>query len=452
MLMLVLVGCESLSSEIYQPHSAWQVMRAKFRLTQHNNEAIRKQVAHLGHRYDIFEDAIKHAPPYLHHIVQQCIDKDLPTELALIPMIESGYNPFAHSKAGASGLWQMMPSTASGMKLKINWWEDERRDIVKATDAALDHLKYLHSKFGSWDYAIAAYDAGEGRIRRMLKNRPQGVSVWDLPLPNETQRYMVKIYAARMIINQPSKYGLNLPDIPAKPYFKSITVNKHMDIDAIASDLRLDPKIFRALNASHRRLSTPTNHKTTFYVPTTHYHQAIKLLKKQHSNHLIYRVKENDTLNSIAKKLDSSIELLVSINKLTSNKLVVGQKLIVNRKTGRSAHEHRIISADQVPGPKQHVYIVQKNDTLSSIAAKFNVKTEALIYWNHLKTQKIQHNDRLVIWTTPKGNYTVTQGDTLSKIARAHDVSIAQIKQQNNLTSDTIRIGQKLAIRKEGHA
>lgn len=447
--IVILSGCETMHRNIYRPSSTWDLMRSDFRLTQSHNTEIDKQVAHLTNRPDIFEDAIKNAPPYLYHIVQKCIDKDLPSELALIPMIESGYNPFAHSKAGASGLWQMMPSTASGMKLEINWWLDERRDFVKATDAALDHLKYLHQKLGSWDYAIAAYDAGEGRIRRMLADAPKGSTVWDLPLPNETRRYMVKIYAAKKIISDAKYHGINLPPIPAHPYFRQITTHKHMDIDAIAADIHFDTKIFRALNASHRRLSTPTNQTTTFYIPSTHYHKAVKLLKQDNkTNHLIYTVKDSDTLHGIAKKFDSSASLLAKMNKITDNYIKKGQKLLVNRKSSRSAHDHKVITADQAPGPQQHIYTVQKNDTLSGIAERYKVTQAAIIYWNHLKTRKILPNDRLIIWTKPnkKGNYTVKSGDNLFKLAMAYGTTVDSIKTQNNLNTNQIRIGQQLHI------
>ena len=445
----VLTGCETVTRNIYQPTSTWDLMRSDFRLTQQSNEEIDKQVAHLTNRTDIFQDAVKNAPPYLYHIVQRCIEKDLPSELALIPMIESGYNPFAHSKAGASGLWQMMPSTASGMKLNINWWLDERRDFVKATDAALDHLKYLHQKLGSWDYAIAAYDAGEGRISRMLAEAPAGSTIWDLPLPTETRRYLVKIHAAKKIITHAESYDISLPTIPAKPFFKAITTKKHMDIDAIATDLHYDHKTFRELNASHRRLSTPSHQSTTFYIPTTHYHKASVLLSDNNkTNHLIYTVKEADTLLSIAKKFDSSVSLIAKMNQITNNYIKKGQKLIVNRKSNRSAEDHKIITADQAPGPQQHTYTVQKNDTLSNIAQKYQVTQAAIIYWNHLKTRKIMPNDKLIIWTKPlfKGNYTVKSGDNLFKLAMAYGTTVDKIKTQNNLQSNQIRIGQKLHI------
>ncbi len=446
----ILTGCQKLKTVAHLHESAWSMMRADFSLEQPNNPNVTRQIQFLTKRKDIIEDATRRAPWFLYHVVHECQLRDLPTELALIPMIESEFNPFAHSKAGASGMWQMMPSTASGLRLSISWWNDERRDVIKSTHAALTYLSYLKKNLGSWEYAIAAYDAGEGRIRRLLKKHPQGVSVWDLPLPQETQRYLVKIFAARAIILDPNAYQVNLHHVPAKPYFATIKTRNHIDIDALAHDLHVSEKDFRALNASHRRLSTEKNKLTDFYVPITHYSHAKKLLDSpRNSNHLIYKVKPNDSLHSIAKKLGCTTQFIKKVNHLKKDIVTVGQQIIVNRAHTRSVADHKTISADTVPGPTQHFHHVKKGDSLYTIAKKYGVTSHAIIYWNQLKSKKISTNACLTIWTNSNKSYhIVKKGDTLSRIAMLNNTTVNNIQEANSMTHSNIRIGQKISLPK----
>ena len=440
-------GCQKIKTVANLHDSTWDMMRADFRLKQPSNKAVNDQIKFLTKRKDIIEDATRHAPLFLYHIVQECQKRDLPSELALVAMIESEFNPYAHSKVGASGMWQMMPSTASGLKLDITWWNDERRDIVKSTDAALRYLAYLKDSLGTWEFAIAAYDAGEGRLRRLISKYPTR-SVWELPLPDETKRYLVKIFAARAMIAEPETYDVQLKHVSAKPYFTKISTRKHIDIDALASDLQMSPKEFRALNASHRRLSTEKDTITDFYIPISHVQQAKKFLNSPRStNHLIYTVKSKDTLHSIAKKLGYSAQFIKKINNLSDDNICVGQKLLVNRAPQRTPQDHATISADSVPGPMQHWYEVKQGDTLMSIAKKYGVTYQAIIYWNQVKAKKLPTGSCLIIWTdTSKSTYTVLPGDTLSQIALRHKTTVPLIQQANKMSNTLIRAGQKIRI------
>ena len=207
-------------------------------------------------RPDYIKRMTERSQRYLFHIVEEVQKRGMPTEIALLPMIESAFNPQAYSRSRASGIWQFIPSTGKNFGLKQNWWVDNRRDVTAATNAALDYLQKLHGMFGAWDFALAAYNAGEGTVQRAIdRNRKQGLPTdyQSLSLPPETKNYVPKLQAIKNIITDPEKYGLTLNSIPNRPYFARVTTPKQIDAKLAAQLAEISYEEFTALNPSYNR-------------------------------------------------------------------------------------------------------------------------------------------------------------------------------------------------------
>ena len=204
-----------------------------------NNSRIQKELSWYTHHKSYFHQISKRSEPYFHFIVQETEARDMPLELALMPIVESSFDPFAYSHAGASGLWQFMPETGEHFGLEQNWWFDGRRDIIKSTQAALDYLQRLHNRFGDWELALAAFNSGPGRVQQAVrKNKKLGKSTrfWALDLPNETTAYVPKLIALGKIVRNPAKYNVTLGHIENKPYFAQVSTKGQLDM-ARASQL-----------------------------------------------------------------------------------------------------------------------------------------------------------------------------------------------------------------------
>ncbi len=406
------------------------------------------------------------AQPYLYYIYQQTQIRHMPAELALLPMVESNYNPFLYSNQGATGLWQIMPGTASGFHLDINWWYDGRRDIRASTKAALDYLSYLHDFFDDWLLAIAAYNCGEGTVNKAIHHNQQAhlpTDFWSLSLPYQTKIYVPKLLALTTIIKNPAQYNTLLPSIPNTPYFTSVPVSGQIDFSLIAKLADISPKTVRALNPGYRRFATaPTSHdslllpieKAPIFTDNLNRHTD----KKVHWEH--HRVQAGDTLSDIAKHYQTRVSVLERVNNLHSSIIHPNQDLLVplSKEISIAATQHTRqidnIAEDHVPGPQKVTYTVQPHDTLEAISQRYHVTQSAISFWNHLsKTQPLHINQTLVLWLSPRTLhspsaviYTVKSGDTLSTIAQRYHSTTAQLKTINHLPNNLIRIGQKLTI------
>lgn len=250
----------------------WDHLRRQFRLQHYSyHPSVVKQIRwYQAHQNKLYE-ALNNSAPFLYLVSKEAEARNLPSELVLLPLMESSYDPFARSYRGASGLWQLMPATASGYGVKHNWWYDGRRDVKDSTTAALNYLSYLGNYFsGDWYLALAAYDAGEGSISRRIEyNASHGhrTSFWHLPLPAETQSYVPRLLALASIIEHPNQYGIQLPTVLNQPYLASVDVKKHIDLRQAARLANMRLAEFEALNPgfSHHKMDpTRTNH---FLVP-----------------------------------------------------------------------------------------------------------------------------------------------------------------------------------------
>ena len=230
LLIVLLILLISNISHSYS-NDLWRELSSNFKLKDQSSQAdVKKQIRWLLAHPTYLDDFAKNSAPYIFYILEEIKKQGLPGELALLPMIESNYNPFAYSHAGAAGLWQLMPGTSSGLGIKQNWWYDGRRGIISSTYAALSYMRYLNRFFkGNWMLSIAAYDAGEGTVQRAVRknyNTGNSTNFWFLPLPRETKAYLPRLLAMASIIKYPNYFGIKLPSQDYKAYFSKVKIEK----------------------------------------------------------------------------------------------------------------------------------------------------------------------------------------------------------------------------------
>ena len=405
----------------------------------------------------------KNATPYLYYVYQQTQAHHMPAEIALLPLVESNYNPFLYSKRGATGLWQMMPGTASGFNLTINWWYDGRRDITASTKAALNYLNYLHDYFDDWLLAIAAYNAGEGTVQNAIKHNKalhKPTDFWSLALPAQTKKYVPKMLALAEIIQHPTKYQVTLAPIESQPYFFAAPMQGQIDLSLISSLAKTDISEIRKLNPGFRRWATAPDLDYQLLIPIDKA-DIFKINLSNVSNEPVtwvhYPIKSGDTLSQLAVTYHTKVSIIKKVNNLTSNALKINQTLLIPRTSNEPMtqfipHTAKSIAEDDIPGPHRLEHTVVKYDTLTSIGARYHVSAAQLRYWNNLNYHHIlTPGQHLIIWKnsptqTSKTTYIVRSGDSLSVIAKRFHVTTAMIKQNNQLKNSIIKIGQTLTI------
>lgn len=450
---------------LYPHKTFWQTLSNHFTLHDNSQQAnVAKEIRWYQKRQYYINQLTANARPFIYYIYKETQKRHMPAELALLPMIESNYNPFLYSKRGATGLWQMMPGTASGFGLTINWWYDGRRSIIDSTKAALDYLAYLHDYFGDWLLAIAAYDSGEGTVQAaVLHNKHLGrpTDFWSLPLPSETKTYVPKLLALAALIKYPHKYGIYLNSINNKPYFTTIAMDHQIDLYHAAKLAHTDVKTIRQLNPGFRRWATIPDQPYSLVLPINKADLFKKQLKYSKNNvtWLHHRIEKGDTLSAIASHYHSAINAIKRINGLKSNTLHIGDKLLVPLAANGNYHFHKLskqdktIAEDHVPGPKQIIHRVRYHESLWKIAAHYGVTPNELRYWNNLAYHgRLHFGQTLIIWKNQRHfhrhyyKYRVQVGDSLSVIASRFHANVKTIKSLNKLPSNIIKVGQQLYI------
>ena len=446
----------------FHDNSLWQVMRQNFSLSSAENDPeVKKHIRGFQNSRHSFYIAIERSKLYMHFILATTIENKLPAELALLPFVESHNDPFAHSAVGASGMWQMMPSVASTLKVKINHWQDDRRDIWYSTYAALTHLRNLNNRFqGNWEHAISAYNAGEGRIARTLKASKQTKAhIWNYNLSQETKQYLPKLLALQAIIKNPQKYGFNLPNIPNTPYFTPIKLQRNYAFTQMEEICAISADTLRLLNPGWRRQATFGEGTFKFIVPTSHAAKCEERLNRknpiQTKNWQHHRVRKGDTISNLAQKYHTTLENIVTLNGLNDGLIKINQQLIIAKNIKTSipvSHvnsKESIITGDKRPGPKQIIHKVSQGDSLENISRKYNISQEKIKLWNHITKENPLHiNQALTIWLrAPRKTYIVKKGDSLHKIARLNHTTIDNLKRINHLKSDILKINQRILLK-----
>jgi membrane-bound lytic murein transglycosylase D len=313
----------------------WSLISSNMTLQgQDNNPRVSHWIAWFQRHPKVLGTMIDNASPYLYYIFQQTQRYHVPAEFALLPMIESGYNPHAYSSAGAAGLWQLMPSTASNYRIQMNWWYDSRLDILKSTQAALNFLAYLHKTMGSWELAAAAYNEGPGALQSGInRNKRAGLPAdyWSLNLNKQTAQYVPKLLALSAIIANPSQYGLTLPNISNQPFFAGVTLGSQMTLPVLSQLSGLTVGGIEALNPSIRRVATAPDGNFTLLLPITSINTFVnnyqQIIGKPCMNYHYHKVHAGETLSTLATTYNTTSSQIMQLNTMTDVK--AGDSILV---------------------------------------------------------------------------------------------------------------------------
>ena len=327
------------------PANLWDRIRKGFGLNDVNSPLVQQQIDWFAGHPDYIKRTVERSSRYLHYIVEEVQKRGMPTEIALLPVIESAFNPVAYSRAHASGIWQFIPSTGKLYGLQQNFWYDGRRDVMAATNAALDYLEKLYDMFGSWDLALAAYNWGEGAVSRAIaKNTARGLpgDYQSLTMPSETRYYVPRLQAVKSIVANPAQYGLTLAEIPNRPYFATVTTSRHMDMRLAAKLADTPLEEFMSLNPGYSRPVIRASGEQTLLVPTAKA-ETFRLNLLSHGEPLVswqaYELKKGDTLERVAARYNITIAQLRQINGITpKRKIGVGATVLVPTMASATPH------------------------------------------------------------------------------------------------------------------
>ena len=390
------------------PHSdIWSRLRTGFALhyVSPNPEFLARFERQYSSKPEYFQRLADRAYWFLPHILEEVEKRGMPSEIALLPAIESAFRPDATSRARAAGMWQFMKATGKRFGLTQNWWVDNRRDVIGSTTAALDYLTYLSEEFdGDWELALAAYNAGEGRVGRAVKknrkkNLPTNYS--SLDLSKETRQYIPKLIAVRNIIDQPEKYGITLKHIPNAATLGVIQADSQTDLAVVATLSELPMKQLSFLNYNYKRGVTPPEGPHLVLMPqemTNDIAQKLAdLTPRQRLRWARHQVKQGDYLGKIARKHSVTVDSIMTANKLQSHLIKPGQELRIPLSTGRynyNKQEKREI----VIRKSDKTYVVQSGDSLWDIARSAGTDLSSLLAWNTMtKRSKIYPGQVIII-------------------------------------------------------
>ena len=323
------------------PKNLWVRIRNGFAMSNLDNPLVHEWEQWYASRPDYVARMVERSSRVLFHVVEEVERRKMPAEVALLPMIESAYNPQAYSRSHASGMWQFIPSTGKLYGLEQNWWYDGRRDIVAATQAALDYLEKLYGMFGNWELALASYNWGEGAVSRAVaKNQARGLPTdyESLNMPSETRNYLPKLQAVKNIVSDPGRFGLVLADIPNESYFAAITTPRHIDVELAARFAEISVEEFRFLNPAHNKPVINANAAETIVLPKNKvaiFQDNLEHNKEPLVSWQAYTVKAGERIEKIAAKNGMSVAELRRVNHLTGRSRVrTGQPLLVPVKAG----------------------------------------------------------------------------------------------------------------------
>jgi membrane-bound lytic murein transglycosylase D len=463
------------------PEDILERLRRGFALTyadNHRTDAERKwYIRHQDYLTRVFTRSQRYMP----YIVAELERRGLPLELALLPIVESAYDPFAYSHGRAAGLWQMIPGTARRFGVKQNWWYDGRRDIVDSTRAALDYLEYLEEiNDGDWLNAIASYNSGEGNVLRAArKNRKAGkpIDFWNLRLPKETSMYVPKLLALVEIVAEPAKYGVTLPEVPNEAQFVVTDIDTQLDLALAAEIAGVDVDTIYQYNPGYNRWSTdpagphrlvmPVDIAADFTIALAAVPAGERVRWKRH------KVKNGEAISQIADKYNTTVSALRAANNLRGNMIRAGHYLMIPVATkplsaySQSADARLARTQNRKRADNKIEHIVRSGESFWSISQKYGVTHRALAKWNGMAPgDPLSVGKKLVVWTdnrvadagpatspvqtgktTRKLRYTVRNGDSLYLIARKFRVGIDQIARWNGIDKNKIlRPGQKLTM------
>lgn len=471
-------------SEPQAPVDIWQRLRSGFQLQDMDHPRVKSDQKWYAKHQTYLDRTFSRADPYLYHIVEQIEARGMPMELALLPVVESAFQPFAYSHGRAAGIWQFIPGTARRFGLKIDWWYDGRRDIKAATTAALDYLEVLNKRFdGDWLLALAAYNSGGGTVSKAIrknKKRGKGTSFWDLKLPRETEGYVPKLLAIASIVANPEQHGVSLKSIDNRPQLTEVDIGSQLDLAIAAEMAELSLEQLYTLNPAYNRWATSPDGPHSLLLPVEKAdgfkEKLAQLPKQQRVKWVRHRIKNGQTLGHIAMQYKTTVKAIQTANKIRGNTIRAGNYLIIPA-ASQSLNSYAL-SEEQRLQSKQNTnrsgtkiqHIVSQGDTFWDIAMAHKVPVRTLASWNGMAPRDtLRPGQTLVIWSksnnasananapvgnpmtkamTRKINYKVRNGDSLARISQRFNVSVSKLKKWNprSTKGKYIQPGQRLVV------
>ncbi|WP_086982624.1 LysM peptidoglycan-binding domain-containing protein [Vibrio aphrogenes] len=408
------------------------------------------------------------AAPFLYLITTRIEERHLPLELALMPVVESAFDPFAYSYGSAAGLWQFVPMTADRFGLERNYWYDGRRDVSASTNAALDYMTYLGDRFdGDWENAIAAYNSGGGRVSSAIRqNRKAGkpTDFFSLNLPKETRGYVPKLLALADILANQKEYGVDIPAIANQPVLAEVNPKEQLDLAIAAQYAGISVKELQSYNPGYNQWATSPTGPYSFLVPIDKAEQFTQQAAKNKGKgikFIRYKVQSGDSLSVIANKNQTTSKAIQTANSLSGSQIRAGQYLLIPRSTQNNnrytlSAENRLAKIQSTSrGQLKTEYTVKSGDSFWAIAKHNNISVQALAKWNGMApNDSLRIGQKLVLWKENKTGavirtvvYNVKTGDTVGSIAQRFKVQTHQVLAWNNLNSkDYLQPGQKLKL------
>lgn len=461
------------------PADLLDVLRAEFTLSYEQNRRIEVQRDWYVRHPDYLNRVFTRSQRYMPHIRAELERRGLPVELALLPIVESAYDPFAYSHGRAAGLWQMIPGTARRFGIKQNWWYDGRRDIVDSTRAALDYLDYLHGlNDGDWLNAIASYNSGEGNVLRAVRrNKSAGkpTDFWNLSVPKETSAYVPKLLALVDIVKDPAKYNLSLPVVPDEQQFVVSDIESQLDLALAAELAGVDVDTVYAYNPGYNRWSTDPAGPHSLLMPIDVSADFEKALAAVPASERVrwkrHKIGNGETISEIAEQYHTTPASIRAANNLRGNTIRAGHHLMIPVSTrplaaySQSADARLERTQNRKRSGNKFEHIVKSGESFWTISRRYKVTTRQLSAWNGMAPgDTLSVGKKLVVWshadlgprtsptsslgnTTRKLSYTVRNGDSLYLIAKKFRISINELARWNNIDKDKIlRPGQRLTM------
>jgi len=462
------------------PEVIWDRLFKGYALHKPDNKRFAREYNWYSKHPEYLERVQERAEPYLHFILEEAEKRNMPTELVLLPVVESAFQPFAYSPGRAAGLWQFIPSTGRMYGLHQNWWYDGRRDVMQSTRAALDYLQSLAGRFdGDWNLALASYNAGAGTVRRAIRNNKKKklpTDYWSLKLPKETMTYVPRLLAISQIFADADEIGLTLRPITNEPKLAQVSIDNQIDLAKAADMAGLSIEELYQLNPAYNRWATEPGKKAHLLVPVENKMSFLQQLVQLDPNDLVewqrYKIKQGDVLGKIAKQHNTTVDIIKDINKLKNSRIRAGKHLLIpvaskNSDAYKLSVAQRLKNKQSVKRKGNKVeHVVQPGDTLWDIARSYKVSHKRIASWNGIAPGDPLHiGQKLVLWTknsdsntvlalndTPANRtsnirYTIRKGDSLWRIADKFNVSVSDLKRWNSLSKRHLQPGETLKLK-----
>ena len=458
---------------VYELNDVWERIKLGFQLKEaYEHPAVAKEVVAYANNQRLFDLIAERSSPFLYWIVEEIENRGLPMELALVPIVESMFNPNAYSRQQAVGLWQFMAPTARSFGLQQDWWYDARRDPRASTKAALDYLQKLYEQFNQdWLLALASYNTGDGNVRNAIRRNggpALKANFWELPLANETRLYVPRILALASVISDTNSFEIILQPVDNKEPLAIVEIGAQIDLAQAAKLAQIDYAELRALNPGYLQWATHPENPQNLAVPVNNAELLLAGLKGIDTNDLVtwdrYKIEPGDTLSGIAQKLGTRVDILKTVNQIQGTRIIAGNSLMVPRTTDTSVLAYlpniRTPKAPIIKAPLS--YTVRRGDNLWAIARRFDLRSKEIAQQNKLSLASVLQPGQILDLRFASNSthaidnarevsepklYHVQPGDSMASIAKQFDTDLGILLNWNEIAKkDLIFPGQKIRI------